>query len=72
MREICTSGSVRGGDGNVPTYSAQLASRATATLAGRIASPEMLPGRGLLPQLKCSPVARRSGGGDEAAEHGDA
>jgi len=25
MREICTSGSVRGGDGNVPTYSAQLA-----------------------------------------------
>ena len=38
----------------------------------RIASPEMLPGRGLLPQLKCSPVARRSGGGDEAAEHGDA
>ena len=22
MREICTSGSVRGGDGNVPTYSA--------------------------------------------------
>jgi hypothetical protein len=24
MREICTSGSVRGGDGNVPTYSAAL------------------------------------------------
>jgi hypothetical protein len=23
MREICTSGSVRGGGGNVPTYSAQ-------------------------------------------------
>ena len=23
MREICSSGSVRGGDGNVPTYSAQ-------------------------------------------------
>ena len=23
MREICTSGSVRGGDGNIPTYSAQ-------------------------------------------------
>ena len=22
MREICTSGSVRGGDGNIPTYSA--------------------------------------------------
>src|SRR6516162_6552888 len=25
MREICTSGSVRGGGGNVPTYSAELA-----------------------------------------------
>ena len=24
MREICTSGSVRGGDGNIPTYSAVL------------------------------------------------
>ncbi len=24
MREICTSGSVRGGDGNIPTYSASL------------------------------------------------
>ena len=47
-------------------------SRATATLAGRIASPEMLPERGLLPHLKCSPGARRSGGGDEAGEHGDA
>ena len=23
MREICTSGSVRGGDGNIPAYSAQ-------------------------------------------------
>jgi len=47
-------------------------SRATATLAGRIASPEMLPERGLLPHLKCSPGARRSGGGNEAGEHGDA
>src|SRR5208337_2756521 len=25
MRETCTSGSVRGGDGNIPTYSAQFA-----------------------------------------------
>lgn len=23
MREICTSGSVRGGDGNIPAYSAE-------------------------------------------------
>jgi len=56
----------------LPYTQALSADAATATLAGRIASPEMLPGRGLLPQLKCSPVARRSGGGDEAAEHGDA
>ena len=27
MREICTSGSVRGGDGNVPIYSAVYGSR---------------------------------------------
>ena len=38
----------------------------------RIASPEMLPSLTLLPQLKCSPAARRSGGGHEAGEHGDA
>ena len=25
MRETCTSGSVRGGDGDIPTYSAMLA-----------------------------------------------
>jgi hypothetical protein len=54
------------------TLRAVFRSRATATLAGRIASPEMLPERGLLPHLKCSPGARRSGGGNEAGEHGDA
>ena len=36
MREICTSGSVRGGDGNIPTYSAQ-GMFADGELAGVIA-----------------------------------
>ena len=36
MREICTSGSVRGGDGNIPTYSAQCV-LAEAELAGIVA-----------------------------------
>ena len=39
MREICTSGSVRGGDGNVPTYSAvdffDAGSETSAKAAGR-------------------------------------
>src|ERR1700736_5842427 len=35
MREICTSGSVRGGGGNVPTYSAAfMADRREVTLEG--------------------------------------
>jgi len=37
MQEICTSGSVRGGDGNIPTYSAiRLAERRQVPLEGAI------------------------------------
>ena len=38
---------------------------------GRIASPEMLPSPGLLPQLKRSRAVTSRGGWDEAGEHGD-
>jgi hypothetical protein len=40
MRETCTSGSVRGGDGNVPTYSAgNFEQRRLAAGGGRLEQP---------------------------------
>ena len=40
MREICTSGSVRGGDGNVPTYSAERkAHRVVSAVSGQPLEP---------------------------------
>ena len=38
----------------------------------RIASPELLPGNGPLPHLKCSPAVDAGGEHHEAGEHGDA
>ena len=38
MREFCTSGSVRGGDGNIPTYSARRLDNGPS-LAGRLVEP---------------------------------
>jgi hypothetical protein len=38
----------------------------------RIASPEMFPGREVLPHLICCRPGLAGGVGDEAAEHGDA
>ncbi len=45
-------------------------SSATALMAGRIASPEMLPSVGLLPHVICSPPGF-GGGEHEADQHGD-
>ena len=41
MREICTSGSVRGGGGNVPTYSAE---RQADQTIGPVAREPLEPG----------------------------
>ena len=38
----------------------------------RIASPELLPDRGVLPHLICSSPALTGGGADEAGKHGNA
>ena len=42
MREICSSGTVRGGDGNVPTYSAGLRSDQRRTQSWTSTFPTMV------------------------------
>ena len=64
MREICTSGSVRGGGGNIPTYSAQCV-RSDVELAGIVADDDGLEQqavRWMLPHSAPS-VAIRTGSG---------
>ena len=62
MREICTSGSVRGGGGNVPTYSAicerRSGSRGGDALVNRVAVALQDPGVAAEQPLRMLPAAR--------------
>src|SRR3954464_1559596 len=47
MREICTSGSVRGGDGNIPAYSAGCLCDRAGRTTGLVKPPKAREGIGL-------------------------